>query len=131
MITREDIIKAMNESDCEWFGLRYDYHDYKIGDKCENSHQWWQDAENLTYYQTMTQEEIDSLYDEQMDCYDDGELEGTCCLEITENTIDKILEEIKMYKYDDKCKCILIGGDGCQGGNDPGEVIIRNAIVLA
>ena len=66
MITREDIIKAMNESDCEWFGLRYDYHDYKIGDKCENSHQWWQDAENLTYYQTMTQEEIDSLYDEQM-----------------------------------------------------------------
>ena len=36
-----------------------------------------------------------------------------------------------MYKYDDKCKCILIGGDGCQGGNDPGEVIIRNAIVLA
>ena len=51
--------------------------------------------------------------------------------DFTPKNRNKILEEIKMYEYDDKCKCILIGGDGCQGGNDPGEVIIRNAIVLA
>lgn len=131
MLTREMILKAISESENEFFGLRYDNNNYSINDRCENSHQWYQDADNLDGYEELTEEELDELYNSEIGCYDAGELEGTCCIKVTEDTIDDALNRIKMYKYDDACELLLISGDYAEEGNDVEEIIIENAIVIA
>ena len=131
MLTREMILKAISESENEFFGLRYDNNNYSINDRCENSHQWYQDADNLENFEELTEEELDELYNSEIGCYDAGELEGTCCIKVTEDTIDDALNRIKMYKYDDACELLLISGDYAEEGNDVGEIIIENAIVIA
>lgn len=131
MLTREMILKAISESENEFFGLRYDNNNYSINDRCENSHQWYQDADNLENFEELTEEELDELYNSEIGCYDAGELEGTCCIKVTEDTIDDALNRIKMYKYDDACELLLISGDYAEEGNDVEEIIIENAIVIA
>ena len=131
MLTREMILKAISDSENEFFGLRYDNNNYSINDRCENSHQWYQDADNLENFEELTEEELDELYNSEIGCYDAGELEGTCCIKVTEDTIDDALNRIKMYKYDDACELLLISGDYAEEGNDVEEIIIENAIVIA
>lgn len=131
MMTAEMIIKAISESDSEFFGLRYDYNEYEVGDSCKNSHQWFQDAENIDGFDEMTEEEVNEIYNKDMGCYDAGELDGTCCIRVTEDTIEAALKRIKMYHYDDDCELILISGDYAEEGNDVEEIIIANATVIA
>jgi hypothetical protein len=131
MLTKEMILKAISDSENEFFGLRYDNNNYSINDRCENSHQWYQDADNLENFEELTEEELDELYNSEIGCYDAGELEGTCCIKVTEDTIDDALSRIKMYKYDDTCELILISGDYAEEGNDIEEIIIENAVVIA
>ena len=131
MLTKEMILKAISDSENEFFGLRYDNNNYSINDRCENSHQWYQDADNLENFEDLTEEELDELYNSEIGCYDAGELEGTCCIKVTEDTIDDALSRIKMYKYDDTCELILISGDYAEEGNDVEEIIIENAVVIA
>ncbi len=131
MLTKEMILKAISDSENEFFGLRYDNNNYSINDRCENSHQWYQDADNLENFEELTEEELDELYNSEIGCYDAGELEGTCCIKVTEDTIDDALSRIKMYKYDDTCELILISGDYAEEGNDVEEIIIENAVVIA
>lgn len=131
MLTKEMIIKAMSESDNEIFGIRYDYNNYSVGESCNNSHQWYQDACNLDNYDELTEKELDELYDADMGCYNAGELEGTCCIKITEDTVEEALNRIEMYRYDDDCNLILIAGDYAEEGNDVEEIIISDAKVIA
>ena len=131
MLTKDMILKAISESENECFGLRYDNNNYSINDRCENSHQWYQDAWNLDNYGELTESELDELYDSETGCYDAGELEGTCCVKVTEDTIDDALSRVEMYKYDDASELILISGDDAEEGNDVDEIIIENAIVIA
>lgn len=131
MMTAEMIIKAMNESDSEYFGLRYDYNNYSISDSCENSHQWYQDADSLDNYDELSEEELDELYNSDMGCYDAGELDGTCCIRVTEGTVEAALKRMEMYHYDDECELILISGDYAEEGNDVEEIVIENATVIA
>lgn len=131
MLTKEMILKAISDSENEFFGLRYDNNNYSINDRCENSHQWYQDADNIENFEELTEEELDELYNSEIGCYDAGELEGTCCIKVTEDTIDDALSRIKMYKYDDTCELILISGDYAEEGNDVEEIIIENAVVIA
>jgi hypothetical protein len=130
-MTRAEIIKAIEESNNEFFGLRYDYNNYSIGDNCENSHQWYQDADNLDNCDELTEEELDDLYNSDMGCYDAGELNGTCCIKVTADTVDEAIERMAMYKYDDECELIIISGDYAEEGNDIDEIIIENAVVIA
>lgn len=130
MMTKEMILKAMSRSDDEHFGLRYDSNNYNIGDACDNSHQWYQDADSLENYDELTEEELDELYNADMGCYDAGKLEGTCCIKITEETVDEVLDRIEMYKYDDTCELILISGNCAEEGNDVEEIIIEHAAVI-
>jgi len=131
MMTVEMIKKAINESENNFFGLRYDSNNYAIGDSCENSHQWYQDADNIENFDELTEEEIDEIYNSDMGCYDAGELSGTCCIKVTANTVDEALERISMYQYDSECELILISGDYAEEGNDVEEIIIENATVIA
>lgn len=122
-MTAEQIKEKISEEEYECYGIRSSYRrSYNVGDICRNSHQWWQDDPG---------EEAGLEYNENMGCWDGGELNGTCALWVTEDDdieeIEEILEQSKMYGDHP----ILIAGDDFEGGNDIGEVIIKNAKVLA
>lgn len=103
----------------EVYGIRVDYDlAYSVGDTCNNSHQWWYDEPC---------ENCDLEYNEDMLCWDGGELPGTCALEVTEEDVDEILKNSEMYFGD---HVTLIAGDSYEAGNDLGEVIIDKAKVL-
>lgn len=131
MMTKEKIVDAINQNtDFEFFGLRCDFHGYEIGDVCENSHQWWQDADNLDNFDELTEDEISAKYNEEMQCYDGGELDGVCAVKVTEETVDNALSRIeKIYNFGGEI--ILVAGNYAEEGNDVGEIIIENAIVIA
>ena len=77
---------------------------------------------------------IKAIEDEKysaMGCYDAGELNGTCCIKVTADTVDEAIERMAMYKYDDECELILIAGDYAEEGNDVEEIIIEDAEVIA
>lgn len=69
--------------------------------------------------------------------WDDGEpsdetLDGTCCIGLASDAnaddIDAALEAADNYFGD---KVYLIAGDGMEYGEDSGEYVIRNAVVIA
>lgn len=133
-MTKEMILKAIENSEYEHFGLRFDFNDYEENDVCENSHQWFADYWNLTNYEELTDEEIEARYNSDMMCYDDGELNGTCCIRVTADTIESALENMEKYRNGYECdgaKLILVAGDFAEEGNDRNEIIIENAVVIA
>lgn len=134
MMTKEMILNAIENNDFEFYGLRYDYHNYNLNDTCENSHQWYADEWNLDNYDELTEEEINELYNSEMMCYDNGELNGTCSICVTSETIEQALEDMKMYEYGyapNGAKLILIAGDFAEYGNDRHEIVIKDAVVIA
>lgn len=68
-------------------------------------------------------------YNEDMQAWDGGELQGTCALLVEcADDLEEILEQSSMYLGDN---VTLIAGNSYEGGNDIGEAIIENAVVLA
>lgn len=128
-MTKEMILNAIENNEFDFYGLRYDFNNYNLNDTCENSHQWFADAWNLDNYDELTEEEVAELYNSEMMCYDNGELDGTCAIRVDEKNIDEALENIKKYNLGGKL--ILIAGDFAEEGNDKNEIIIENAIVIA
>ncbi len=121
-MTKEDIKKMIESEEYSVYGLRMDYTDYKIGDVMANSHQWYQDpqSDDDTF-------ESDN-YNGFLGCWDYGELDGTCAILVTQDTIEEALESIRHYEGD---HLYLVGGDYAEDGNDYREVIIEDAKVLA
>lgn len=118
-MTIEQIAKIIENEDYEVYGIRADNDIiYTVGDTCHNSHEWFQDY----------QEGTDFEYNEDMGCWDGGELPGTCALKVDINNIAATLEESRRHygKH-----ITLIAGYSYKVGNDMGEVIIEDAIVLA
>lgn len=119
-MTAEQVKKIIEDGEFEYYGIRSDETvEYKIGDTCFESHQWWQDDPGDS---TME-------YNTEMQCWDGGELPGTCALGISGNSdVQKILE------YSRRCyggkHITLIAGYRAECGNDDGEIIIRDAVVL-
>lgn len=121
-----EIIKA-NEEKYEFFGLRTDDAEYEIGEICKNSHEWYQDDPNGEL------EKDDAWYtpyNEEMKMWDGGELDGTSSVAVTAETVEDALKTFEAYKTIGTNYYIL-AGDYAQGGNDIGESIIRDAVVLA
>lgn len=62
--------------------------------------------------------------------YDAGEIDGTCVIGFDaedDASIAKAIEQVKIYFGD----CIhVLGGNYAEGGNDMGELIIKDAEVL-
>lgn len=125
-MTVEEIKRIIEEEAFEHFGIRADDMEYKVGDICENSHQLFQDPE--------FDEDGELVYPEVGDpespyygFFDAGELNGTCAIRVNENSINEVLEAVKMYSGK---HIYLIGGDSIEHGNDDGEIIINDAEVL-
>ena len=130
MLTREMILNAIEEDEYTAYGLRYDNNNYSVGDYCENSHEWFQDVWNVPNYEELSDEELEAIYCEDLGCYDAGELDGTCTIQVTADNVDSVLKRMNIYK---NCgnDLILVGGSSAEEGNDVEEIIIRNAVVIA
>ena len=120
-LTKENITKVMSENnEYDFFGLRHDEHAYSIGEEVSRSHQWYQDdpaawGEDLPYI-------------EELGLWDGGELGGTCAIEVTEGGVEQAIKESNKY---DGSHIYLIASREAWGGNDYGEVIMPDAVVVA
>ncbi len=117
-MTIEKLKEIIDMEEYEFYGVRVDETiKYNIGDICYNSHQWWQDDP-----------EDGSEYNEEQHCWDGGELDGTCCLQVTEENLEDVIKKSEMYFGEN---VTLIAGNYAEGGNDIGEIIISDAKVIA
>lgn len=103
----------------EFFGIRMDNREFRVGDSIPVSHQLYQDDP-----------EDGTPYNEELGMWDAGELRGTCCFGVIDdkNDIEKALELSKAYCYYDHM--YLIAGKYADGGNDKKELIIEDAKVI-
>lgn len=118
-MSAEQIRKIIENAEYEVYGIRADSEiEYSVGDICCKSHQWWQDDPG---------EESGLEYNEEMECWDGGELTGTCALETDAESVADVVEQAGLYGE----HITLIAGNVYQAGNDIGEIIIEGARVLA
>lgn len=118
-----DIKNILNEREYCYYGLRADSFDYKIGDVTNVSHQLFQNPQYDDYGELKYHlgEGRYSVY------YDAGELDGTCAVEVTEYNLDTALKDVSIY---DGKSIYLIAGNAMENGNDYGEIIIKDAVIL-
>ncbi len=119
----EDLKNIIDEEDFSVYGIRVDEEiTYGVGDICYNSHEWLQDCPE-------DPEETELEYNQELGCWDCGELPGTCALHVKSvESLEEMIEKSKMYYGD---HIILIAGQYYEYGADESEVIIRDAEVLA
>lgn len=119
-MTVEEIKNLIEDAEFEYIGFRADSRDYKVGEVMDNSHQLFQDADCGG-----------KLVEEgpYAGFYDAGELDGTCALKASEDNVEEMIAKVKAYGKGKKI--YLIGGDSMEYGYDAGEIIIREAEVIA
>ena len=112
--TAADIIQSvLIQRDYDFYGIRVlnDYFgsaDMAVGDVLEPSYRW-EDGEPT-----------------------DDELYGTCALAVDENSsIDELIATLQKIYGCLGGKKVLIGGHQAEWGDDDGEIVIRDAVVLA
>lgn len=120
-MTAKEILKVIEESGKNYtmFGVRADNREFEIGDELPCSH-------NM----------IDDLYDEETGMY--PLLDGTCAIGFGQlwfdgedddiETVNAALEACHKYCTD---RMYLVVGSGYQYGDDAGEIVIENAVVVA
>ena len=126
-MTAENIKEIIETAEYDYFGVRADDKEYAIGEEMANSHQLFQDP----VYLDGDMEELAYPYIKEgpyAGFYDAGELDGTCAVEVTESTIEEAMNSVKAYSGK---HLYLVGGYYAECGNDDGEIIIREATVLA
>lgn len=108
-----------NADEYEFFGIRMDDREFRVGDSVPVSHQLYQDDP-----------EDGTPYNEELGMWDAGELHGTCSIGVNddENDIENALELSKGFSYYDHM--YLIAGKYAEGGNDEKELIIEDAKVI-
>lgn len=130
-MTAQEILNIINADEdftfgCSYYGLRADRSGIEAGDCFENSHQWYQDDPSDWG------EECE--YNDDLQMWDGGELDGTCSIGLgdcpTVKSIEAAIKCASIY-CGDASTLYLIKGDSCEAGNDIGESIIRNAECVA
>lgn len=126
-MTAEDIKKMIEEETHEFYGLRKDSAEYKPGETVRNSHQLFQDP------QWVDDEMTELLYPLEKSgpyagYYNAGELPGACAIRVTGSRVTQALDAVKCYYGDN---LYLIAGHYAESGNDPDEIIIEDAEILA
>lgn len=109
-LLRDMVEELILDGEYSYYGIRIDDNDYEIGDTCENSHVW--DNGDWT----------------------DEELDGACAIAlpeqipVTARELDKVVELASVYSGK---HIYIIGGDSKDYGEDAGEIIIRDAAIVA
>lgn len=123
-MTAQEIKAIVEAGEFDFYGIRADRSGIEVGETFENSHQWYQDDPSDWG------EECE--FNEEMDMWDGGELDGVCTIGIKDfpelKDIETVLDRAAMY---DGESIYLVGGNCAEGGNDIGENIIRAGKCLA
>ena len=119
----KNIIDLIEASGAEYIGIRHlaDDEHYNVGDYCRNSYDWDYEHDCSTYETDEPQE-----------------LPGTCAYNTKihsgwdepdeiKSKLQKALNASKVYYGN----IVIIGGDRVTYGNDEGEIIIEDAVVIA
>lgn len=122
-MTRQEVINTITNCNYGYIGIRHLAEDesYSIGDYCRNSYGWDYEYDRSTY-----------------DTDEPVELGGTCAY----NTgimpgwdePDEMVYKLEKAFTISSCYCgdiVFIAGDCVEYGNDEGEIIITDAIVIA
>ena len=104
----EKILSAIDNSEYTYYGIRVDDGvDYSIGDAVADSREWSDDEP--------TGEMID----------------GTSCIGLkfnaTSSDVERAIKAASIYYGD---RCYLIGGESMEYGEDAGEYVIKDAVVV-
>ncbi|WP_367567234.1 hypothetical protein [Lacrimispora sp.] len=121
-MTRE-IIEAIESCQNAWIGIRHLATDevYQVGDYCRPSYDW--NFENdCSTYETDEPQELPGTC-----AYKTGILIGWDEPEEIAEKLEKALEASNCYMGE----IVIIAGNSAEYGNDNGEIIIKDAIVLA
>lgn len=119
----KEIIEAIENSKEAWIGIRHlaDDENYEIGDYCRNSYDWDFENDQSTY-----------------NTDDPQELSGTCAyntrIQIGWDEPEEIAEKLEKALKASACymgEIVIISGNRAEYGNDDGEIIIKDATVLA
>lgn len=122
-------IKSLNLGDMtyEYFGIRVDDCVYSVGDTANNSHQLFQDPEFDENDELIHPEGV-GIYS---GFYDAGELAGTCCIGFDPDDNADIQKALEMVTSYSGIAIHIIAGNYAEYGIDEGEIIIRDAIIVA
>ena len=126
-MTVKEIAEIIENGDFEFYGLRMDSAEYKPGEVVRNSHQlfqdpqWTDDTMTVLLYPCMESGPYAGFYDA-------GELPGACAIQVTASSVAQALGDAKCYYGDN---LYLAAGHYAEPGNDPGEIVIEGAEVLA
>lgn len=121
-MTRQEIINSITNCNYSYIGIRHLAEDesYSIGDYCRNSYDWDYEYDRSTYD---TDEPID--------------LGGTCAyntkIAAGWDEPDEIAEKLEKALAASSCyigDVVIIAGDRMEYGNDEGEIIIADAVVI-
>lgn len=122
-MTREELIKTIDESGYEYIGIRHleDDEEYAVGDFLRNSYDWNYEYDCSSYH---TDEPV--------------ELPGTCAYHTGIRTgwddEEELAEKLDKAIFGSSCysgKAVIIGGNRSEWGNDEHEIIIEDAVVIA
>lgn len=122
-MTREELIKAIDESGYEYIGIRHleDDEEYAVGDFLRNSYDWDYEYDCSSY-----------------DTDEPVELPGSCAyhtgIQAGWDDEEEIAEKLDKAIAGSSCysgKAVIIGGNRSEWGNDDHEIIIEDAVVIA
>lgn len=119
----------------EVFGIRNDAVKLSPGTECRPSHQLYQDAEYIEPWEDGYNPDTENLrhpWNDEFDGYDAGELPGTCSIGIPDPERLECLREAvaAVYPYPGDYWHVVGSRRGAIGGNDPGEWILEDAVVI-
>lgn len=126
MMTVQDIKDAVKDTEYDYYGIRVDKIKYSVGDIANNSHQLLQDPDFDDNGELIYPYVGNGLYDA-------GELDGTSAIGFRpddEESINFAINQIKHY-FSIGDNIHIIAGDYAETGNDNGEVIVSDSVVLA
>lgn len=130
-----DIIRAISAAMAdgfEAFGIRNDAVKLAPGAECRPSHQLYQDAEYIEPWEDGYDPDVEKLrypWNDELQAYDAGELPGTCAVGIQDP--ECLWEAVAaVYPYPGDYWHVIGSRRGAIGGNDPGEWILDDAVVI-
>lgn len=128
-------ISAAMADGYEVFGIRNDAVKLAPGTECRPSHQLYQDADYIETWEDGYDPDVEKLrylWNDDLQAYDAGELPGTCAIGIQDPERLECLREAvaAVYPYPGDYWHVIGSRRGAIGGNDPGEWILEDAVVI-
>lgn len=129
-MTINEALAIMEQGEFNVYGIRVDREGLAEGFELDNSHDWFQDWDSSWGEPDDIYDDPDHPYSDDLGCWDGGELSGACALEVCDDDIDDVIRTARRRYITSGVAVYLIGGTGYEYGNDSGEIIIENAVVI-